>query len=96
MGETGILGCLFFFAIIISCRLKDKNISLKVEDDVKKHIVNLGFDKNYGARPLRRVVQNLIEDKITEGILDGNIKDGDNIKIVLKDGTVTINSEVLI
>ena len=72
----------------VAIRLKDKNIRLEVEAEVKRHIVNLGFDNNYGARPLRRVIQNLIEDKIAEEILKGNIKEGDNINIILKDKNV--------
>ena len=49
-------------------------IELTIRDSVKKHIVETGTDKKYGARPLRRAVQNQLEDKLAEAILDGKIK----------------------
>ena len=48
-------------------------ITLIVRDSVKKHIVETGMDKKYGARPLRRAVQNQLEDKLAEAILSGEI-----------------------
>ena len=48
-------------------------IILVVRDSVKKHIVETGMDKKYGARPLRRAVQNQLEDKLAEAILSGEI-----------------------
>lgn len=62
-------------------RLADRNIKIIVTDNMKKHIAKVGFDQTYGARPLKRAIQNLIEDKIAEDILDGKIKDGDTAKI---------------
>ena len=55
-------------------RLEKQHIDLKVEDDVKNLIINKGTDYIYGARPLRRAVQNILEDKIAEEILDGNLR----------------------
>lgn len=48
-------------------------IHLTIRDSVKKHIVETGMDKKYGARPLRRAVQNQLEDKLAEAILSGEI-----------------------
>ena len=48
-------------------------IKLTIRDSVKKHIVETGMDKKYGARPLRRAVQNQLEDKLAEAILNGEI-----------------------
>ena len=56
------------------------DIELVVRDSVKKHIVETGTDKKYGARPLRRAVQNLLEDKLAEAILNGEIKRGDSVE----------------
>ena len=52
------------------------NIKLTIRDSVKKHIVEKGTDKKYGARPLRRVIQNELEDKLAEAILAGEVKAG--------------------
>ena len=55
-------------------------IILVVRDSVKKHIVETGSDKKYGARPLRRVVQSQLEDKLAEALLNGEIKRGDHVE----------------
>ncbi len=54
-------------------------IKLVIRDSVKKHIVETGTDQKYGARPLRRAVQNQLEDKLAEAILDGNITRGSEV-----------------
>ena len=48
------------------------------------------MDINFGARPLRRAIQNLVEDKIAEDILNGKIKEGDNLEIDEVDGKIEI------
>ena len=55
-------------------RLQEQNIKIEIEEAVIDKIIEKGTDVNYGARPLKRTIQNLIEDKIAEGILDGTIK----------------------
>ena len=56
-------------------------IILVVRDSVKKHIVETGSDKKYGARPLRRAVQSQLEDKLAEALLNGEIKRGDHVEV---------------
>ena len=58
---------------------KQMNIKLTIRDSVKKYIVEKGTDKKYGARPLRRAIQNQLEDKLAEAILDGEVKAGKEI-----------------
>lgn len=55
------------------------DIKLTIRDSVKKHIVETGTDQKYGARPLRRAVQNQLEDKLAEAILDGEITRGNEV-----------------
>ena len=55
------------------------DISLTIRDSVKKHIVETGTDKKYGARPLRRAVQSQLEDKLAEAVLSGEVKRGMDI-----------------
>lgn len=57
------------------------DIELKYGEPVKNYIFEKGYDKRYGARPLRRAIQNEIEDKMAEEILSGNIKSGDKVRI---------------
>ena len=72
-------------------RLEKQNIDLTVEDDVKDLIINKGVDLAYGARPLRRAMQNILEDKIVEEILDGNLEEGDKAKVVIENDEVKID-----
>lgn len=57
------------------------NIKLTIQDSVKKFIVTKGTDKKYGARPLRRALQNELEDKLAEVILDGVVQTGDSVEV---------------
>jgi len=77
----------------VTQRLIDKDIKIKVTKEMKKYIAKVGFDPVYGARPLKRTIQNSIEDKLAEEILDGNIKDGDNVKVDFKENKVIIRAE---
>lgn len=55
------------------------NIQLTIRDSVKEHIVESVTDQKYGARPLRRAVQNQLEDKLAEAVLSGEVKSGDDV-----------------
>ncbi len=74
----------------VQTRLQENNMEIKMDKSVKELIAKEGIDKAYGARPLRRTIQNLVEDKIAEAILDGKIKTGDKVKVVAKEGKVEI------
>lgn len=69
----------------VSGRLKNLNINLFTDEGVKEHLAKKGYDKAFGARPLRRTIQNLVEDKLAEEMLDDNIKEGDTVRIVFED-----------
>jgi len=64
-------------------RLQNKNISLKILNKVKNMLTDKGYDPTFGARPLKRVIQNVILDEIALEIIEGKIKDGDKITIDL-------------
>jgi ATP-dependent Clp protease ATP-binding subunit ClpB len=65
----------------IELRLKDNNIHIKLTEKAKKQIVEEGFDPNYGARPLKRLVSRIIETEISKLIISDKIKYGDTIVI---------------
>lgn len=75
-------------------RLTDQNIKLKVDKSVKELIAKKGVDKAFGARPLRRSIQSMLEDKVAEEILEGNLRPGDNAKAVAKDEKIDIKLKV--
>ncbi len=61
-------------------------IRISAGDDVKDLLIEKGYDEKYGARPLKRTIQNLIEDGLSEEILDGRIREGDSVRITVKNG----------
>jgi len=67
-------------------RLKEKNITITVTDEAKKYILAKGTDKTYGARPLKRTIQRMLEDKLSEKIISGEISDGSTVEIGLANG----------
>ncbi len=62
-------------------RLRSQEMSLLVTQAAKDHVIKLGYDADYGARPLRRVIQNLIEDPLAEAILVGRFSAGQTIVV---------------
>uniref|UniRef100_UPI0025EE4588 ATP-dependent Clp protease ATP-binding subunit n=1 Tax=uncultured Eubacterium sp. TaxID=165185 RepID=UPI0025EE4588 len=73
-------------------RSKDLDIDLEFTDDAIREISKEGFDKVYGARPLRRAIQSKIEDKLSELILDGTVKPNTKCTVDYKDGEFVFNS----
>ena len=71
-------------------RLKEQKINIELDKSVKKLIADKGIDKNFGARPLRRTIQNILEDTLAEEILDGKLKKDKLNKITVKDDAVVI------
>ena len=69
----------------ISQRLKAINIELVANDEVKAFLAEKGYDKVYGARPLRRMIQSMVEDKLAEKMLDGEIQEGDTVALQVAD-----------
>ena len=65
----------------ITKTMKTKKYNIEFEPKVKELIAKKGVDKALGARPLKRTIQNLVEDKIADAILDGNVKKGEIVKI---------------
>ena len=61
------------------------NLHIELDDSAKALIVDKGYDEKYGARPLKRALQTLVEDELAEQILEGRIKNGDNVHITCAD-----------
>ncbi len=66
-------------------------IHLTVRDTVKNHIVEKGADKKYGARPLKRAIQNMLEDKLAEEVLNHRIKQGDEVIVSMAKGEIVFS-----
>ena len=71
-------------------RLDVQGIKLEVDKSAKDLIAKQGTDTTYGARPLRRAIQSMLEDALAEAILNGDIKQGDSVKAIAKEGRIKI------
>jgi len=71
-------------------RLEERHITLQVTDAARNLLAEMGFDPQFGARPLKRVIQREIENRIAHGILDGTIREGDTVVVDAKDGKIVL------
>jgi ATP-dependent Clp protease ATP-binding subunit ClpB len=73
--------------------LGDRKIEIELSDAARNLLAEKGYDPSYGARPLKRVIQKSVQDPLAEEILGGEIKDGDTVKVDVKDGVFTFNGK---
>ena len=76
-------------------RLEEKGMKLEVTDAVKDFLGEKGYDEVFGARPLRRLIQDMVEDKLSEGMLGGKFQSGDTVVVDLKDGEVIVHPQAV-
>ena len=65
----------------VRTRLRDRRISLEITDAAKTHLVRVGYEPAYGARPLKRAIQREVETPLGRKILAGEVRDGDIVRI---------------
>ena len=71
-------------------RLEKRGLKISVDNSLEKHIVDVGFDPEYGARPIKRAIQRIILDELANKIIKGELKNAKKIKIGFKESGVTI------
>ncbi len=71
--------------------LADRKITLKLDDAAKAWLGDAGYDPVYGARPLRRVIQNALQNPLAQMILEGAIADGETVQVSAGEGGLLIN-----
>ncbi len=74
-------------------QLLDKHISLEVTDEAKVYLAEKGYDPDFGARPLRRLIQDVVEDQLSEEILGGRLNEGDVAHVDIHDGEIVVGVE---
>ncbi|MDE7083106.1 MAG: ATP-dependent Clp protease ATP-binding subunit [Clostridia bacterium] len=77
----------------LSSRLKDRNITLNISDAAMDKLLDEGYNDMYGARPLKRVVQKRIEDRLSDEILANHILAGETVTVDVKDGEFVFRSD---
>ena len=65
----------------LNIRLKTKQISIKISDNVREELIKKGFDPNFGARPLKRLIEQTIENEVARKIIENKVKEGDIVEI---------------
>ncbi|GAG65279.1 unnamed protein product, partial [marine sediment metagenome] len=73
--------------------LKEKEIKLELTEEAKDLIAKEGYDPDFGARPLRRAIQRLIENPLSEKILEGKFKQGDTVTVEIKEGNIVLKKK---
>ena len=77
----------------VSGRMEAMGLHLDVSGDGVKELARKGFDPKYGARPLRRAIQNQEEDAVAERMLEGGLKEGGTARLTVTDGKLTVEAE---
>jgi ATP-dependent Clp protease ATP-binding subunit ClpC len=76
----------------LSERLLDRDMTIELSQAAKERLIEIGFDPALGARPLRRAMQHEVEDRLSEQLLNGQLREGHHIKVDIEDGTFTFHS----
>ena len=65
----------------LNLRLESKQISIKITDNVRDELIKNGFDPNFGARPLKRLIEQTIENEVARKMVENKVKEGDVVEI---------------
>jgi len=76
-------------------RLDEHEVKLEATDEAKELLAKEGYDPHFGARPLRRVIQSMIEDPLSEAILAGEFKSGDVVLVEVEEGEIKLRAKEL-
>ena len=77
----------------VASRIEEQEIRLSWEDAVVQKLAEDGYDPKFGARPLRRMIQRTVEDMLSEELLQGGIRLGSAVKLILRDGKIALETE---
>ncbi len=79
---------------MVQKELDDRNVTLEITDAAREYLGEKGFDPVLGARPLRRVIQNEVEDTLSDELLNGRLNDGDTAVVDVEDDQIVIRAKV--
>ncbi|QOP40639.1 ATP-dependent Clp protease ATP-binding subunit [Sulfurimonas marina] len=90
LGADQIRGIVDLFFKEIQNKVKDRDIELTLSDDAKAYIAEAGFDPVYGARPLKRALYEIVEDRLADLILEGRVKEGSKVEFIVRDQAIDV------
>ncbi len=88
LGRAQISGIIDIQLKYLRKLLGDRRITLEIDETTKEYLADRGYDPVYGARPLKRVIQTMLQNKLAELILEGKIGDGASVEVSLADDNV--------
>jgi len=92
LNQEQILQIVDLAVMNVTNQLEEKNVGIRFSREAKDFLGKKGYDEVFGARPLKRVIQDLVEDPISEGLLKGLYESGDTIKVGLRKDQIVITS----
>jgi ATP-dependent Clp protease ATP-binding subunit ClpB len=78
----------------VVARVAERGVTLTLTDEARQLLANMGYDPTYGARPLRRVIQKQLVDRIALALLEGELREGDSASVVAIDGELVLETGV--
>lgn len=91
LGESQILSIVDLFFADIMAKVEERNITLTLTDAAKRHIAQAGFDPVYGARPLKRALYEIVEDRLADLILGGEVIEGSSVAFDAVNDEITVS-----
>jgi len=88
LGQEEIVGIVDIFFRDIAKKVEQRDIELTLSPEAKAYIAEAGFDPVYGARPLKRALYEIVEDRLADLILEGVVKEGSKVEFVMNDGEI--------
>ena len=77
----------------LASRMQERGIAFEIDEDARDFIAQEGYDRRFGARPLRRAIQSLLENPLAKSVLSGALAEGDRVKIGRAGDALTFSAE---
>ncbi len=90
LAQEQIVDIVDIFFAEINAKVKDRDIELTLSPEAKAYIAEAGFDPVYGARPLKRALYEIVEDRLADLILEGVVKEGSKVNFLIRDGDIVV------
>jgi len=90
LGQEQIKGIVEIFFNDIKNKVKERDIELVLSEEAKAYIAEAGFDPVYGARPLKRALYEIVEDRLADLILEGQVKEGSRVEFTISNGEIEV------
>jgi ATP-dependent Clp protease ATP-binding subunit ClpB len=90
LGEVQILSIVDLFFKDIAAKVEERDITLTLTDAAKRYIASAGFDPVYGARPLKRALYEIVEDRLADLILGGDVEEGSSVAFDVVGDEITV------